>query len=89
MDKMSMEIHREFMERHQTYFGRGQMIGGILTFSAIAAGTTFAIYGAPVAGGTLIGGVMVALAGAFAWGKWHESTSGDSSGITESADVDT
>ena len=86
MDKKTIEIHQNFMARHQTYFGRGQIIGGILAFSAIAAGTIFAIYGAPVTGASLIGGVMAVLAGAFAWGKWHENTSGDSSGIMESAD---
>jgi uncharacterized membrane protein len=83
MDESRFELHRDFSLNHQKLFGRGQIIGGILSFSAIGSGTVFCIYGHAVAGGSMIGAVIAALGGAFAWGKWQESRTGNTSGIQD------
>jgi hypothetical protein len=41
MDESRFELHRDFSLNHQKLFGRGQIIGGILSFSAIGSGTVF------------------------------------------------
>jgi uncharacterized membrane protein len=66
MEKKSLELHTKFSLNHQKYFGRGQIIGGVLAFSAIIAGTIFCIYGYPKTGASIIGAILTVLGGAFA-----------------------
>jgi uncharacterized membrane protein len=80
MDELRFNLHKDFSLNHQKLFGKGQIIGGILSLSSIGSGTVFCIYGHAVAGGSMIGVVMAALGGAFAWGKWQESKTGVTSG---------
>ena len=74
----SIQIQKITMARHQRLFGRGQIIGGVIALSGIVSGTVIAISGSPVTGGTIIGSIMAVLTGAFAWGKWHDSSDGNS-----------
>ena len=83
MERESLDLHKKFSLNHQKYFGRGQIIGGGLAFSAIISGTVFCAYGYPVAGGGMIGAVLAALGGAFAWGKYNETKTGNTSGAPD------
>ena len=76
IEKGAQETQRNFLEKHQVLFARGQIWGGIISLIVLGCGTYIATAGgSPEFGASIIAAVMLALGGAFAWGKWVEGNS--------------
>jgi uncharacterized membrane protein len=79
MEKNTLQLQKDFSLLHLKYFGRGQIIAGILGIAAIVGGSTVVALGHASAGMGIIGSVMGILGAAFAWGKWQEQRESDKS----------
>jgi len=73
MERSMMNMQKDFTRQHLKYFGRGQVIAGILGGVSVIGGCVVAGLGHAAAGVSIIGSVMAILGAAFAFGKWSES----------------
>lgn len=72
-DREEKAMQKNFADKHQALFGRGQICGTIVAVGALIAGTVIALNGAPTAGASVVGATMAILVGAFAFDKWHSA----------------
>lgn len=79
VDRSMVQNQNEFAKQHLKYFGRGQLVGGILALAGIIGGSVAACLGHGYAGAALVGAVMTPLMIAFGWGKWMERSQGKQS----------
>ena len=76
MERQLIEINEKTIRENQRLFGRGQLLGFTIGIVTVVAGSITGIMGAPLAGGFIGTGGVVALAATFIYGSRQHPSSG-------------